>query len=99
MVVIGTVPDTTNIQELTYTLDVNSDNPLIGSPIAIRITAQNMLVQNGVPDPNAPPTGTNARFTQANFDNVRLTYVPEPGSFVLALGCGFALAGATRRRN
>ena len=59
MVVIGTVPDTTNIRELTYTLDVNGSNPLIGSPVAIRITAQNMLVQNGVPDPNAPPNGTN----------------------------------------
>jgi hypothetical protein len=98
MVVLGTLPDTTNIQELTYTLDVNGNSPLIGTPVAIRITAQNMLVQNGVADPNAPPTGTNARFTQANFDNVRLTWVPEPGTSVLALGCGLGLWGAVRRR-
>jgi hypothetical protein len=99
MVVLNALPDTTNVQDLTYTLVVPPGDPNIGAPIAVRIAMHNALTQNGVADPGAPPTGTNARFTQGNFDNVRLEYIPEPGALGL-LAVGLAISGVvdTRRR-
>ena len=56
-------------------------------PFAIRISAANAVKQNGVAgrwDQWAVQflAGTNYRFTQANWDNVRLECVPEPSSIV-----------------
>jgi hypothetical protein len=86
-------PDSTNIQDLTYTFRATTSDPF-----AIRIATHNSFSQNGVPDPGAPVNGgSNARFAQANFDNVRLL-IPEPGSFVLAIfGVAFGLAIRRRR--
>ncbi|MEX2306909.1 MAG: hypothetical protein WD738_04925 [Pirellulales bacterium] len=98
MVVLGTQPDTTNIVDLMYTLTVDPSHPNRGDPFAIRIAAHNTFMQQGNPDTGAPINGgTNARFAQANFDNVRLQYIPEPGSLALALGSAMGLVLAARR--
>jgi hypothetical protein len=99
MAVLGSMPDTTNIQDLQYTLNVPADDANIGAPFAVRILAHNTLKQNGVDDPGILLTPPNARFTQANFDNVRLDFVPipEPGTMLLA---AFALlAGSAMIRH
>jgi hypothetical protein len=59
-----------NNQDLVYVLEVTADNPDLGAPVAIRIDVYNTLEQNGVLDEGNG--GTNYRFTQGNFDNVRL---------------------------
>jgi hypothetical protein len=85
-----------NAQDLTYSLTLNPGDPNIGLNYAIRIDSANTFIQNGVPDPGAPINGgANARFTQGNFDNVRLDFtpVPEPSSVALVL-CGLAIFGA-----
>jgi hypothetical protein len=93
MQVLGSAPDTTNIHDLTYTFTAATSDPF-----AIRITTQNTQMQNGVPDPNAPAQGgTNARFSQGNFDNVRLEVVPEPASILIA-SLAVVAGGAIRRR-
>jgi opacity protein-like surface antigen len=99
LVILGTVPDTSNITELTYVLNVGAADPSIGASYAIRIAMHNTFVQNGVADPGAPVNGgTNARFTQGNFDNVRLDFVvPEPGATALALS-GLIVFAVQRRR-
>jgi hypothetical protein len=60
-----------NNQDLVYVLSVDAGHPNLGNPFAIRIGVFNTLMQNGVPD--AGSGGTNYRFTQGNFDNVRLS--------------------------
>ena len=60
-----------NSQDLVYVLNVDAAHPNLGAPFAIRIEVFNALTQNGVPDEGSG--GTNYRFTQGNFDNVRLT--------------------------
>jgi hypothetical protein len=60
-----------NNQDLVYVLNVDASHPNLGAPFAIRIEVFNTQEQNGVPDPGSG--GTNYRFTQGNFDNVRLT--------------------------
>jgi hypothetical protein len=82
----------TNQQDLVYTLNVGSDDPNVGAPFAIRIGVSNTLAENGVPD----PADGDHQFTQGNFDNVRLEYVPEPGCCAL-LGSLFGVAFARRR--
>ena len=66
-----------NSQDLVYTLAVDANDPNLGAPFAIRIEVFNALEQDGVPDDGtnggAVAAGTNYRFTQGNFDNVRLT--------------------------
>ena len=75
-----------NSQDLVYTLTVDANDlknlsdpndPNSGVPCAIRIDVYNALQQNGVPDDGTNggtvAAGTNYRFTQGNFDNVRLT--------------------------
>jgi hypothetical protein len=82
-----------NSQDLVYTLTVDPNSfidpnnpddpkaPKLGDPFAIRIDVYNALQQNGTPDDGtnggtvAP--GTNYRFTQGNFDNIRLTIQTE----------------------
>jgi PEP-CTERM motif len=80
-------PDGRSVQDLMYMFTATTSDPY-----AIRIAAHNTLMQDGVPDPNAPGAGgtDNARFTQGNWDNVRLWCVPEPASIALA---GFAIFG------
>jgi hypothetical protein len=88
-------PNTSNIVDLVYTYTA-----LTSDPFAIRIAAHNAKTQNGVIDPNDPSvggTGTNYRFTQANFDNVRLTAVPEPAAAVLAAVSVMAVVAYRRR--
>jgi len=75
-------------QDLVYTLTVEANDLNLGKPFAIRIDVFNALQQNGVPDDGtnngAVAPGTNYRFVQGNFDNVRLAIasktlpVPEP---------------------
>jgi hypothetical protein len=66
-----------NSQDLVYTLTVDANDPNVGAPFAIRIDTFNALQQDGVPDDGTNggtvDPGTNYRFTQGNFDNVRLT--------------------------
>jgi hypothetical protein len=95
MVVLGTMPDTTNIRDLEYMLSVPLGDPNIGAPIAIRILTQNTLTQNGVED----PIDGDQRFTQGNFDNVRLDFVaiPEPGTLMLFSMAALFGAAALRR--
>jgi len=90
--VLGSAPDTTNITDLMYMFTATTSDPF-----AIRITAANALTQNGVPDPGATADPVNVRFTQANFDNVRLDVIPEPSALVLA-GLGALVGGVARRR-
>jgi hypothetical protein len=77
-----------NNQDLVYTLVVDANDPNVGAPFAIRIDTFNALQQDGVPDDGTNggtvDPGTNYRFVQGNFDNVRLTVesttlpVPKP---------------------
>jgi hypothetical protein len=83
-----------NTQDLTYTVFIDPANPLIGHDYAIRIQADNMLVENGVLDPD----DGDRQFTQGNFDNVRLQFVPEPGAVAIALSSVVGLCFAARRR-
>jgi hypothetical protein len=66
-----------NNQDLVYTLAVDANDPNVGAPFAIRIATFNALQQDGVPDDGTNggtvDPGTNYRFVQGNFDNVRLT--------------------------
>jgi hypothetical protein len=73
----------TNSLDLVYVLNIGADHLNLGNPYAIRIGVFNALTQNGVPDDGVG--GTNYRFTQGNFDNVRL--IPEPATVAL-LGLG-----------
>jgi HpiC1 cyclase/PEP-CTERM motif len=78
-----------NTHDLMYMLTVDAGDANIGSPYAVRIRAANNQTKNGVADPNSPDG--DLRFTQAAFDNVRLShFVPEPGSLLLL---GFATLG------
>jgi hypothetical protein len=94
--VLGTAPDTTNITDLTYMFTAAT-----ADAFAIRITTANALTQNGVADDGTNggqnPPGTNYRFTQGNFDNVRLEVVPEPASILIA-SLAVTAGGAFRRR-
>ena len=77
--VLGTTPDTSNIKDLTYVFAATTSDPF-----AIRIGMHNAFTQNGTADAGAPVNGgTNARFTQGNWDNVRLEVIPEPASVAL----------------
>jgi len=71
------VADGSNIEDLMYMFTATTSDPY-----AIRIAAHNALTQDGVAD-DGGGDGSNFRFTQANFDNVRLSCVPEPGSLAL----------------
>jgi hypothetical protein len=90
MAVLGSMPNTTNIVDLMYMFTATTSDPF-----AIRISAANALMQNGVPDDGTNggtvPAGTNYRFTQGNWDNVRLECVPEPSSIAFV---GIALIGS-----
>jgi hypothetical protein len=90
--VLGSVPDGSNIKDMTYVFTATTSDPF-----AIRITGENLLVQNGIPDPGGALVPPNYRFTQMNFDNVRLEMVPEPGSLGLAV-LGMLAVGVRRRR-
>lgn len=83
-----------NNQDLVYVLNVDAASAFLGSPFAVRIDVFNTLMQNGVPDDGAG--GTNYRFTQGNFDNVRLEFVPEPAAAAL-LGIGGLFVSRRRR--
>ena len=78
------------IQKLTYTLNVGAGDANIGKPFAIRIDVANLGFRDGVET-------TLSTFTQANFDNVRLEFIPEPNSLLLA-GMGAFVAGIVARR-
>jgi hypothetical protein len=84
----------TNEQLLTFVLDINGGNALIGVDYAIRITAENTGLRNGVVD-----GFTVENFSQATFDNVRLELVPEPCA--LSLACAGIVGGVlfSRRRS
>ena len=76
----------TNERLLSFVLDIGAGDPLVGQDYAIRITAENTGLRNGIDD-----GFTTNSFAQATFDNVRLSLVPEPASLVfgcLALLCG-----------
>ncbi len=62
-----------NNQDLVYVLEVSTDDSNLGKPFAIRIDVFNALAQDGVPD-DGSGDGSNYRFTQGNFDNVRLSF-------------------------
>jgi hypothetical protein len=90
---LSAVPDGSNIKELTYTyLATTADL------FAIRIAAHNAKTQNGAPDPGGAAVPANYRFTQGNFDNVRLTRTPEPAGFALVTTAALALGCVRRRR-
>lgn len=84
-----------NNQDLVYVLDVGASHPNLGNPFAIRIDVFNSKMQNGVPDDGVG--GTNYRFTQGNFDNVRL--VPEPATVALLGLGGLAIVRRARRQS
>jgi hypothetical protein len=75
-------PDGRAVVDLMYMFTAET-----ADPYAIRIATHNTLTQNGVFDDGSNngtvDPGTNFRFTQGNFDNVRLWCVPEPGSLAL----------------
>lgn len=82
----------TNEQLLSFVLDIDDGNALIGADYAIRITAENTGLRNGIVD-----GFTTQSFSQATFDNVRLELVPEPCT--LSLTClGIAGCAAFSRR-
>lgn len=87
------LPDTSNIKDLVYTFTATSSDPF-----AIRIATHNARAQAGVPDPGLLLTPVNVRFTQGNFDNVRLSVIPEPGTLALSAIGMLAVAWAGRRR-
>jgi hypothetical protein len=78
------------IMELTYVLTLGAGDPNIGKPYAIRIDVANLGVRDGT-------TTDLSTFTQANFDNVRLEFVPEPSALALT-GLGVLAAALGRRR-
>ena len=82
--------DDYNVVDVSYVLSVPVGSGLIGENYFVRITAANSGFHDGVADTD---------FTQAAIDNVRLTYIPEPGTFALA-GLGALVFGgmAWRRR-
>ena len=71
----------TNEQLLSFVLDIADGDPLLGADFAIRITAENTGLRNGIVD-----GFTTNSFSQATFDNVALTVViPEPTTFAICL--------------
>jgi len=64
-----------NTALLTYTLPMIAGDPLIGHDYAVRIAATNTGNKNGIPNAADPQN-----FSQANFDNVVLSDIPEPAS-------------------
>lgn len=91
---LSAVPDTSNIKELTYMFTATTSDPY-----AIRIGMHNARKQNGIDDPGGALVPANYRFTQGNFDNVRLDAVPEPGALVLAGLAALATSAFCRRRS
>jgi hypothetical protein len=65
-----------NSQDLVYILHVDANDPNLGKPFAIHIGVFNALQQNGVVDDGSQggtkAAGSDYKFTQGNFDNVRL---------------------------
>lgn len=65
-----------NSQELVYTLTLDANDPNLGKPFAIRLGVFNALQQNGIADDGSQggtkAPGTDYKFTQGNFDNIRL---------------------------
>jgi hypothetical protein len=88
---LSALPDTTNIKELTYAFTATS-----ADPYAIRIVMNNAKTQNGIADPGGLLVPANYRFTQGNFDNVRLEAIPEPASLAL-LGLAMLAFSKTAR--
>jgi hypothetical protein len=84
----------TNEQLLSFVLNIAPGDPLIGQDFAIRITAENTGMRNGIVD-----GFTTNSFSQATFDNVRLeASIPEPTSLTLAVTTAFAFSGCLHRR-
>ncbi len=81
-------------QDLSYSLVIPAASPLIGQNFQIRIGLANAGTKDGA-------TSTLDTFTQANFDNVRLSLdgvsIPEPATMTM-LGLG-GLALLRRRKN
>jgi hypothetical protein len=94
MVPATAMPDTTNIKELMYMFTATTSDPF-----AIRIATHNARAQGGVPDPGLLLDPVNVRFTQGNFDNVRLDVVPEPGTLALSAFSLMAAMASGRRRS
>jgi hypothetical protein len=65
-----------NSQDLVYVLHVDANDPNLSKPFAIRIGVFNALQQNGVADDGSQggtkAVGSDYKFTQGNFDHVRL---------------------------
>lgn len=75
-----------------YDLNVPDGDPNIGQDFALRLSMANLGTRDGI----AAPNGTED-FTQANFDNARVSMIPEPTSLAL-LGLGVVGLLAYRRR-
>jgi HpiC1 cyclase/PEP-CTERM motif len=90
-------PPGSNTADLMYMFTATTNDPY-----AIRIVTHNALMQDGVLDDGTNggtvPAGTNYRFTQGNFDNVRLECVPEPTAIVLFGLAAFGMLGLHHRR-
>lgn len=75
-----------NIIDLNYSLTLSAGDIHLGDSFAV-------LVNMGVDTATGSSTGS---FTQPTLDNIRLTYVPEPGAMALA-GLGVSLLIGLRR--
>ena len=82
-----------NQTTVNYALVVPPGHANLGDDFALRIFVENLGTRDGIPSPAGIED-----FTQANFDNARVEFVPEPASALLGGLAAMALAAALRRR-